>query len=480
MSTTESIGAFERARLFVFGSPLVEETSIHPVPQRDRQFGFWGLAAMFAGTQIAVSFFIVGASMVRGLPVWQAMLAVLVGYLLGFLLNASIGMVGQREGIPTMVACRPAFGTRGSILPVIIVFLELGGWNAVHIALGALALKLLLVGAGIAPDTYAVLVGCVVFFGIVTLLITTRGGLAIKKMNTVIVPLLLITMGYLAVMALGDKTLGAVLTSSGEGSNNFMFVLDIAIISALTWAPLMADYTRMGIKPVPTFMASWLPMALVGTFMHSIGMFSAAGLGMENPILALTGGSIAALIGTLVILFSTLTTAVLILYSSSMAGITAAESFGFRPPFWAVALVIALPSMILAGFLNVVFFVLPFLEWLGALLTPVFGVMLADYFLVRRQRLDLDELYRGRHSTFWRVGGFNPNGYLAAIVGALFYIALVLWVRPVAPWLLASVVTIVVSGGLYMALEARRSLSDNATGPYAGDQPAAGTSTTAS
>ena len=451
-----SVTTTDRLRMFVFGQPLDQETNIYPVPQSDRRYGFWSLSAMFAGTQIAVSFFIVGASMIRGVPVWQAMIAVLIGYLVGFFLNALIGAVGQREGIPTMVASRPSFGMRGAILPIIIVFIELGGWNAVHIALGALALKLLLVGSGLAPDTNAVLLACVAFFGVLTLLITTRGGLAIRKLNLVVVPLLLVTMGYLAYVALGDKSLGQVLTTAPEGPNSFVFLIDIAIISALTWAPLMADYTRMGIKPRPTFAAAWLSMAVVGTFMHSIGMFSASGLGIENPILALNDGSILSVIGTFAILFSTLTTAVLILYSSAISGVTIAESFGLDLKFWQVALIVALPSMILAGFINVVLFVLPFLEWLGALLTPVFGVMLADYYIRRRRQLDLDELYRGAASTFWGTKGVNLNGYAAAVLGALTYVALVVWVRPVAPWILASVVTIIVSGALYVALEKRR------------------------
>lgn len=461
----------DRLKMFVFGQPLEQETHIYPVPQSDRRYGFWSLSAMFAGTQIAVSFFIVGASMIRGVPVWQAMIAVLIGYLAGLFLNALIGAVGQREGIPTMVASRPSFGVRGAILPIIIVFIELGGWNAVHIALGALALKLLLVGSGLAPDTNAVLIGCVIFFGVLTLLITTRGGLAIRKMNLIVVPLLLVTMGYLAVVALGDKSLGTVLTTAPEGPNTFIFLIDIAIISALTWAPLMADYTRMGIKPRPTFAAAWLSMAVVGTFMHSIGMFSASGLGMENPILALNDGSILSVIGTFAILFSTLTTAVLILYSSSISGVTIAESFGIEIKFWQVALMVGIPSMILAGFINVVLFVLPFLEWLGALLTPVFGVMLADYYIRRRRQLDLDELYRGAASTFWGTKGVNLNGYAAAVVGALSYVALVIWVRPVAPWILASVITIAVSGALYVALEKKRPNGRRTEGTPSDGQP---------
>lgn len=454
--SSSSVTTMDRLRMFVFGQPLEQETSIYPVPQSDRRYGFWSLSAMFAGTQIAVSFFIVGASMIRGVPVWQAMVAVLIGYLVGFFLNGLIGAVGQREGIPTMVASRPSFGIRGAILPIIIVFIELGGWNAVHIALGALALKLLVVGSGLAPDTNAVFIGCVIFFGALTLLITTRGGLAIRKMNLVVVPLLLVTMGYLAFIALGEKSLGTVLTTSPEGPNTFIFLIDIAIISALTWAPLMADYTRMGINPRPTFAAAWLSMAVVGTFMHSIGMFSASGLGMENPILALNDGSILSIIGMFAILFSTLTTAVLILYSSSISGITIAESFGIELKFWQVALIVALPSMFLAGFINVVLFVLPFLEWLGALLTPVFGVMLADYYITRKRQLNLEELYRGAASVFWGTKGVNLNGYTAAVIGALTYVALVIWVRPVAPWILASVITIAVSGALYVALEAKR------------------------
>lgn len=67
-ASNSSVTTMDRLRMFVFGQPLEEETHILPVPQSDWRYGFWSLSAMFAGTQIAVSFFIVGASMIRGSP----------------------------------------------------------------------------------------------------------------------------------------------------------------------------------------------------------------------------------------------------------------------------------------------------------------------------------------------------------------------------------------------------------------------------
>ena len=90
----------------------------------------------------------------------------------------------------------------------------------------------------------------------------------------------------------------------------------------------------------------------------------------------------------------------------------------------------------------------------GRPVAPVFGVMLTDYFVIRRKTgPQVEELYKGRESIFWGVGGFNLNGYAAAVLGAIVYVVLVVWVRPEAPWVLASVVTLIVSSCLYVILQ---------------------------
>jgi len=441
--------------MVVFGAPLEAEESILPISKERRTYGLLSMFLMFAGTQIAISFFVVGASTLRGVTVASALLAVLLGYgVIGGWLTSLIGRIGFSEGVPTMVAARPSFGVRGSILGVIITLVELGGWNAVHVALGGNALYLLLTILNLVPATPAWMLACVMFIGVLALVIASRGGIAIKNLALVVVPILFVVLIYITIVAAASKPWGEILAFQTEGTGNPLYIFDIMIISALTWAPLCADYSRLTKTRAAGTLGILAALLIVGTGMHGIGMISAAGVGEANPLNAMARiGGIAGFVALFTIVFATLTTAVMLLYSSSMSLINTVESFGGKGRLWWASLVIGVPCIVLACFIQVIYFVIPYLDLLGLALCPLFGVMLFDYYFLRRSKgFKTDDLYASGKGSYWGFKGFNVAGYTAWVVGAVAYELLMRFVKPMYPWVIVSVCTLLIAGVLYLIL----------------------------
>lgn len=450
------LSAFERLKLLIFGTPLDGEDDIKPISLDQRRYNWLDIFLIFSGTQIAISFFVVGSGTVQGLEVWQAFLAVFLGYgVVGGILCGIIGKIGFREGIPTMVASRSPFGIRGSILPVIITFIQLSGWTAVQVALGGSALSTLIIAFNPKLQGQGILIFSVLIVGLATILIATRGGMIIKKMSKIVVPILLLSLAYVAYIAMDGHTFSEILTMKNEGDMKFLSVFDVMIISALTWVPLTADYTRMAKSERGSLHGIWMSLLLVTPIVHLIGMISSVGLGVANPLTALDNGA-GSLIALFMILFATLTTSVLILYSTAMAGINVVESFGKKIPLWLISTIVGIPAILLATRLEVVFFVIPFLEYLGIALAPMFGIMIADYFVTNKGAYQKEHLYAEGSGKYWGFKGFNVAGYTSWIFGAIVYYILLTYVKPDNQWVIVSIISMLVAGIVYSILKKQK------------------------
>lgn len=136
------------------------------------------------------------------------------------------------------------------------------------------------------------------------------------------------------------------------------------------------------------------------------------------------------------------------MYSTSMAIINVIESFGGKSPLWVVALVLSVPVIALATQMKVIQFIIPYLTFLGYGLAPVFGIVLASYFLVDKG-IDKSDLYQESGGKYWGYKGFKVDGYIAFIAGSLVYYLSLNIIKPSHPWFMASVASMVVSALVY-------------------------------
>ena len=103
--------AWRRIRPKVQAPP---EWGIQPVPASQRVLGFWDFLVLWGDLGIGLLVLLAGSFLIPGLSLGGALLATLVGSLLGSLMLALVGILGSQNAIPTMVLLRPSLGVKGS------------------------------------------------------------------------------------------------------------------------------------------------------------------------------------------------------------------------------------------------------------------------------------------------------------------------------------------------------------------------------
>lgn len=387
--------------------------SIDVIAPEQKNFKFVNLLAIFMGMQVPVSYFIVGGSITAGLTLAQALTVTVLAFVVGFAIFGMVGMIGQQAGITTMVASRPAFGILGSVLPALITFIELAGWDSVHMQLAGVLLNVSshdLFGGG-SQVVYSILVGVV----IVTLVVF--GPKVLKVMEQFLVPAVLLLVLMALYIALGGHSFGSLLHRAGPGALTPAIGFDAMLISSLTWVPMVADYTRFGATRKIAFWAALIGAVPVAMFMNGIGQISAVSLGNANPLIPMVHhGALFGAVAFVVIIFATIATAALILYSAAVSAANVFQNVSIRT----ISAIIGVICIVLAVTVNLLGNVIGWLSFQGYLLIPLFSVMLVDYFLIHRGFYKAAELF-DRSGRYMYFKGFNLVGYGSWALGAVTF-----------------------------------------------------------
>ena len=110
-------------------------------PAKKKFFTFFDIFAIWLGAGISIAEFWAGALLTPALPFLNAILVIIIGHLIGNLIMALIAIPGQQTGLPTMVLARASLGIKGSFLPSWLNYLQLIGWTAIMLIVGAKAME---------------------------------------------------------------------------------------------------------------------------------------------------------------------------------------------------------------------------------------------------------------------------------------------------------------------------------------------------
>src|SRR5438093_13702223 len=102
---------------------------IRPVPPEHRRLSGLDFAVLWGDLSIGLLVLLTGALLVPSLGFPTALLAIVVGSVIGCIPLALVASAGAREGVPTMVLFRPVLGIRGSYLPSVLNIAQLVGWT---------------------------------------------------------------------------------------------------------------------------------------------------------------------------------------------------------------------------------------------------------------------------------------------------------------------------------------------------------------
>jgi NCS1 family nucleobase:cation symporter-1 len=445
----------------------IEQITIHPVPLDQRTGQARHLFPIWFGVQIMPLTLITGVlgPTVFGLNLTWSIIAIVVGNLLGAIFMALHSAQGPRLGVPQMVQSRGQFGLYGSLLVLVIVILMYLGFLGSILVLAAQSLQLMFPSLG---GTVAIIISSAL-----TLVMVIFGYKVIHQLNRYLMPLfglaVVATLWYI-LAARGSHDVDT--SALGYNTTGMLGMLSVAAVWQLAYAPYVSDYSRYLPADIParkTFDPTYLgtvtgaiPVMIVGALIPTV----LGGAGSLNDLQGIMP-SVSLFFIAMMFFLGSIDACVINLYGPALCLVTVGQTFkaDWRPGAVTRG-VLAAGFCFLAAFLATVFaqnFLVEysnFILFLLYFLIPWSVVNLADYYIVRKGRYDVD-------SFFARDGGiyglFDWPALIAYVLGVLCqipFMSTTFYTGPVATalggvdtaWIVGTIATLVIYLGLVRAM----------------------------
>ncbi|HEY3185690.1 MAG TPA: cytosine permease [Gaiellaceae bacterium] len=450
------------------GDVRLDEHGIEPIPERDRtstplqQFWIW------AGANIAPINWVLGAlGIILGLSLVETLLVLVIGNLVGCALFGLFCIMGARTGVNQMTLSRAAYGRRGAYLPATAQMLMTMGWLGVNTwVVLDLVLGIFKNMGYDHPGTgtkYAVGIGIMAVQGVIAVV----GFYWIQTFEKWTVPVAAAVMVLMSILAW--RKVDIVWShSTAHGSDKLTAITQlmtaIGVGWGITWLSWSSDYTRF-IKPgTPerkVFWSTYLGVFIPTVWLGFLGASIASAGTSADPAAIVTAafGTTVSILILFLVMHGPVATNILNLYSATLAAL----SLDLKLARWKVATAVSIVGTIaLIVFIESDNFASDFDKWLASVVVWIAawgGVMLVDFYIVRRGTIDVAGLYDEPQRA--RYGDVNWAAVIAALAGLVagwaWEYGLVGFMQgPLAKatnnidlsWLAA----FVVSGGLYYTL----------------------------
>ncbi|HKQ48802.1 MAG TPA: NCS1 family nucleobase:cation symporter-1 [Phycisphaerae bacterium] len=428
------------------------ESSYHnedlaPTKLADRKWGLKDIAALWISMAACVPTYMLASSLIAGgMNWWQAVLTVFLGnviVLIPMVLNAH---AGTKYGIPFPVYCRSSFGILGANVPAMLRALVACGWFGIQTWIGGWAIYSILAVFFPAwrqlPDTALGInlaeFACFLFFWGINIFVIYKGIESIRILLNIKAPLLIV-LGLALLWWAYDRAggFGSMLnqpsefSSGGEQEGEFWsFFIPALTANVGFWATLslnIPDFTRYSYSQRDQVLGQTIGLPA------TMGLYSFIGVAVTSAAFVIYGED-KSLWDPIVLLSRFENRAVLVVAMFALCLATLATNIAANVVSPANDFAHLWPKRInfriggyITGVIGVVMMPWRLVEdpngyiftWLVAysgLLGAVGGVLIADYFVIRKTRLHLHGLYV-KDGPYWYTGGFNPIALIALVLG---------------------------------------------------------------
>jgi cytosine permease len=414
--------------------PTVEEYGVEPIPAELRTAGWRDLFAINFTFFLNPVMYLLGAFAVvdGGLPLWWAVAAMVAGQALAYALLVVVAQPGVDYGLTGQVAMRAHLGFWGARLlssPYRVIAATY--WfaaQALTAGLGAQAIVEAMAGH------HLPLVPLALVFAAVHATFAVLGFDVMRWLLRVVLPVSLGFSGILVALFLAtddpDYAVGRVFESPDQSLTWVGFATYVTVMcgASLTLVGNVADFCRY----TPTrrdmrvgLFASAVAAAVVTTF---VGGYAAAATGEVNPFVAvadLTSSDLLLALLLLAIVVQGLAANITNVYTAGLSVVNTVPRLGrLRATLAAAAAAIAL-----SAFPDFVNHAQNWITHLGNLAAPLTGVILADYLVAQRQRIDVPALF-DPHGRYRYLKGVNVPAIVAVAIGmAVYYVAPPSWIK---------------------------------------------------
>jgi len=430
--------------------PGLFNEDLAPVPASRRTWGIYSYASLWVAMSVCIPTYMLASSLIAGgMSWWQAVGTILLGNLIvlvPMLLNAH---AGTKYGIPFPVLVRASFGVRGANLPAVLRALVACGWFGIQTWIGGQAIHsmLAILYPSVAAFPAAIWI-CFFSFWFLNMIVVWKGIETIKFLEGIGAPFML-GVGLLLLWWITNKAggFGPVLSAPSKfktGAEFFAFFVPSLTAMVGFWATValnIPDFTRYATSQRAQALGQMMGLPTAMTIYSFIGVAVTSasvvlfGHAIWDPV-QLIGEfhqPLVAFIALIAILIATLNTNVaanVVSPSNDFSNLNPSRiSFRTGGIITGIIGVMMMPWKLLGDYGSYIY------GWLvgySGLLGPIAGTMIADYFIVRKRQLSVDDLYR-RGGVYEYTNGVNFRAVLALIVGIV--LALVGAAVPSVHWL---------------------------------------------
>jgi NCS1 family nucleobase:cation symporter-1 len=424
-----------------------------PTRRTERRWSMWDMAALWVSMSACIPTYMMASSLIDGgMNWWQAILTILLAniiVLIPMVLNAH---AGTRYGIPFPVYCRAPFGILGANVPAMLRALVACGWFGIQTWIGGAAIyKILAIyfesikQAPVVPllDKNVAELACFLFFWAINIFVIFRGIDSIRILLNIKAPLLIIL--GLALLAWAYFTAGGFgemlsrPSQFGPGQANagkfWSFFAASLTANVAFWATLslnIPDFSRYAYSQRDQVLGQTIGLPTTMTLYSFIGVAvtSAAMVIYQNESPEFKKGlwdpvNLLSEFRNPIVLTIALFSLCLATLATNIAAnvVSPANDFAHLWPrkisFRTGGLITGIIGILIMPWKLIETsngFIFTWLVAYSVLLGSVGGVLIADYFLIRKRHLHLAELYR-KEGEYWYRDGFNPWAIIALVAG---------------------------------------------------------------
>ena len=425
--------------------PRLWNEDLAPVPQERRTWTTWNVAALWVGMAVCITTYTLASSLIeQGMNWWQATLTVFLGNVIVLIPMTLNAHPGTAYGIPFPVLLRASFGTFGSNIPALMRGLVACGWFGIQTWVGGAAIyatAAVVFGFDPAARQPLPILGissgeflCFMIFWAINVYFIVRGMESIKWMETLSAPFLLLVGVALVWWAWqAADGFGPIFTQPAklDTAEKFWPVFGVGLTAMVGyWATLslnIPDFSRYARSQRDQVVGQALGLPATMTFYAFIGILVTSativifGSAIWDPVQV-----IAKFGNPWVSAFALVTLAIATLSTNIAANVVSpANDFSNLAPqrisFRTGGLITAFLGILMMPwklYQDPSGYIFTWLIGYSALLGPIAGIMIADYFVWRRKKLDAAQLYQ-RNGAYRYTGGFSLVGFGVLLASAL-------------------------------------------------------------
>lgn len=395
-----------------------------------------------------------------------------MGYVIGLIIGMSIvtlasGVPSHKYGTDVIDNAKSSFGYRGIVVPLFGLLATLVGWSYVVEALtarGAANIAATITGSEVTGSSHEYLViGVALATLVLVWIISSKGPKLFERLNGYIGPLhMLITLIMLGILVqkfgfqhLWTTQLPADQMLSKDPVQGFALAIEFGVSNSMTWWPVMGGLTRLVAKRSHVVGPGVVGVGILGAaFVSTVAALAAISAGTYDPTIWMiaVGGPVFGSIVMAIVLTANIATMVVMIY---LAGVSIQQIKFFARMKWELLLAFLLLPGVYFAFKTewLLSSVMSWLSYNGVMFVGITGITLVDYFILRRENIDVTSLFASKAGKYQYWGGVNWAAVVITIAATFGY----LWLyNPVTVamadpfrYLGASLPTILISGAAY-------------------------------